>query len=91
VILTPWRNIAGHLARSGPRGLVGGIVSVAAYGIVMWALGHAPMAQVATLREASVLFASLMGVFVLGEPLGRIRLLAAVLIVCGLAIMQLRL
>ncbi len=43
------------------RGLLGGFCSVAAYGIVLWAMTRAPVAAVAALRETSVLFAAIIG------------------------------
>ena len=56
------------------RGLVGGAASLAAYGIVLWAMTRAPVAAVAALRETSVLFAALIGA-VVAE--GGIRIAAA--------------
>jgi drug/metabolite transporter (DMT)-like permease len=49
------------------------------------------MAHVAALRETSVLFAALMGTFLLGETMGWRRILAATTIVSGLLLMNLRL
>ena len=49
------------------RGLVGGALSAAAYGIVLWAMTRAPVAAVAALRETSVIFAALLGAWLLKE------------------------
>ena len=49
------------------RGLVGGGLSAAAYGIVLWAMTRAPVAAVAALRETSVIFAALIGAWLLKE------------------------
>jgi hypothetical protein len=38
------------------------------YAIVAWAMTQAPIAAVATLRETSVVFVTLIGVTLLGEP-----------------------
>ena len=46
------------------------------------------MAHVAALRETSVLFASLIGIFFLGEPSSGRRVAAALVIVCGLVLMN---
>jgi len=46
---------------------------------------------VAAIRETSVLFAALMGTFLLGESFGRRRIVAAALVVVGLLTMNLRL
>jgi drug/metabolite transporter (DMT)-like permease len=49
------------------RGLAGGALSAAAYGIVLWAMTRAPVAAVAALRETSVIFAALIGAWLLKE------------------------
>jgi drug/metabolite transporter (DMT)-like permease len=51
------------------RGLIGGGLSAAAYAISVWAMTKAPVALVASLRETSVLFATLIGVRLLKEHL----------------------
>lgn len=71
------------------RGLVGGFFSVAAYGIVLWAMTRAPVAAVAALRETSVLFAALIGAVLLKEKLGLGRLAGAVGVVLGVAALKL--
>ncbi len=55
--------------------LLGSCASLGAYGIALWAMTRAPVAAVAALRETSVLFAALIGVFMLKE---RFRLQRAV-------------
>jgi drug/metabolite transporter (DMT)-like permease len=70
------------------RGLVGGALSLGSYWIAIWAMTVAPIALVAGLRESSVLFASALGVVVLKEPVLPVRLLAALAIVVGLALMK---
>ena len=54
-------------ASSGCAGLVGGALSAAAYGVVLWAMTRAPVAAVAALRETSVIFAALIGAWLLKE------------------------
>ena len=49
----------------------------------------APIAIVAALRETSVLFGALIAVIVLREPLRAVRIIAAVAIVIGLALIRL--
>ena len=58
-----------------PLALLGACASLGAYGIALWAMTRAPVAAVAALRETSVLFAALIGVFMLKE---RFRLQRAV-------------
>lgn len=67
----------------------GGVMSVVAYGLVIWAMSTAPMAYVSALRETSVLLAAAIGTLLLGEPFGRRRIFAASLVVAGVAIFQL--
>ena len=66
----------------------GGIMAMAAYGLVIWGMSVAPMAYVSALRETSVLLAAAIGTLLLGEPFGRRRMLAAGLVVVGVAILQ---
>ena len=54
-------------------GLIGGGFSAAAYGISLWAMTKAPIALVASLRETSVVFATLIGARLLQEKLTRRR------------------
>jgi len=69
--------------------LGGGVLSVVAYWIALWAMTVAPIALVAAVRETSVLFAAAIGVLVLGEPVVRSRVIAAVLVVAGLVLIRL--
>ena len=65
--------------------IVGGLLSALGYGIVIWAMGRAPLAHVSALRETSVILAAVIGTALLGEPFGRRRILAAVLVAAGTA------
>lgn len=67
-----------------------GTLSAFAYGIVLYALGAGPMADVSALRESSVLFAAMIGALRLKEPFGGGRIAAASAIVAGLIILKLR-
>jgi drug/metabolite transporter (DMT)-like permease len=78
-----------YMRRGWRRGLIGGIGSVAAYGIVLWAMTRAPVAAVAALRETSVLFAALIGGVWLKEGLGFQRLVGAASVVAGVAALKL--
>jgi drug/metabolite transporter (DMT)-like permease len=70
-------------------GLAGGTLQLLSYGIAIWAMTVAPIAIVAALRETSVLFGAALAVFLLKEPLLPARIAAALLIVCGLALIRL--
>jgi drug/metabolite transporter (DMT)-like permease len=65
------------------RGLVGGALSAAAYAVVLWAMTRAPVAAVAALRETSVIFAALIGVWLLKEGHIARRIAGAVTVACG--------
>jgi drug/metabolite transporter (DMT)-like permease len=71
-------------------GLAGGALSFLAYWIAIWAMTVAPIAIVAALRETSVLFGALIAVIILKEPLRLTRIVAAVMIVAGLALIRLQ-
>jgi drug/metabolite transporter (DMT)-like permease len=70
-------------------GLFGGALSVTSYWIVIWAMTVAPIAIVAALRETSVLFAAVISVIILKEQLRPARVIAALMIVFGLALIRL--
>ncbi|MDD9900904.1 MAG: EamA family transporter [Alphaproteobacteria bacterium] len=78
-----------HIKAYWRRGSIGGVVSLIAYGIVLWAMTKAPIAYVSALRETSVLFGGLIAVLFLGEAFKKSRILSATLIVCGVAVMRL--
>lgn len=71
-------------------GLAGGVLSLTAYWIVIWAMTVAPIALVASLRETSVLFGTIIAVIFLKEPLRPIRVAAALLIMAGIAAIRLQ-
>lgn len=61
----------------------GGLASFTSYGIAIWAMARAPVAVVASLRETSILFATVLSILVLKEGVVPARLAATVLIVLG--------
>lgn len=69
-------------------GLTGGASMIGAYGLVLWAVSLAPIAQVAALRETSVVIAALIGHFLFREPFGAKRILASVLVAAGILLLQ---
>jgi drug/metabolite transporter (DMT)-like permease len=76
-------RFAGYLRRHARRALIGGALSAAAYAIALWAMTRAPVALVASLRETSVLFASLIGARLLKERLDRPRWIGIGAVVAG--------
>jgi drug/metabolite transporter (DMT)-like permease len=70
-------------------GLAGGVISLAAYGLVLWAQTRAPLAPVAALRETSSLMGAIIGAVVFKESFGRRRVLAAVVVTVGVVLTNL--
>ena len=70
-------------------GVAGGMVSMCAYGLVLYAKNFAPLGAVSALRETSVIFATLIGYFLLKEGNLKRRLTAAVLMAFGIALIGL--
>jgi drug/metabolite transporter (DMT)-like permease len=69
------------------RGLLGGGLSVLAYGLVLWAQTRAELAPIAALRETSIIAGALIGAVLFKERFGRPRIVAAALVVAGIGLM----
>ena len=76
-----------HIREKWRVGVVSGLMSFSAYSIVLWAITKAPIPYVSALRETSVLFASIIAIVFLGEPVRKTRIISAVLIFAGILIM----
>ncbi|MGH8620119.1 MAG: EamA family transporter [Burkholderiales bacterium] len=68
--------------------VVGAALTIGSYGIVLWAMTVAPVAAVAALRETSVIFAALIGAWLLKEPFGPPRIAGAVLVAAGVLLLR---
>lgn len=79
----------GYMRGRWPLALAGTVASLGSYGIALWAMTQAPVALVAALREVSVLFAAMLGVFLLKEAFGVQRAIGTTLIVAGIAALRL--
>lgn len=64
-----------------------GLISLLAYGIIIYAMASAPLGAVSALRETSVLFAVVLGYLFLGETLTLRIIAACAVIVAGTLIM----
>ena len=82
-------RVAGQLAALGWKGPLAGALSVSGYLIALWAMTALPIAIVTALRETSVVFGALLGVFLLREPLGTRRIAAAAMVAIGAAVITL--
>ncbi|AWN49787.1 EamA family transporter [Methylobacterium terrae] len=65
--------------------LAGGLVSILAYGIVIWAMQSDAMGTVSALRETSVVYAALIGRVFLGESLSPRRIASCLAVAAGAA------
>jgi len=72
------------LAEAG-KAASGGLISLAAYGAIIWALQANAMGAVSALRETSVVFAALLGALFLNERLTGLRIVACCIIAAGAA------
>ncbi|MFE5207546.1 EamA family transporter [Streptomyces sp. NPDC056600] len=68
-------------------GLLGAGLSVAAYGLVLWAQTRGAMAPIAALRESSIIVGAAIGAVFFKERFGMPRMVGAVLMVAGLGLM----
>ncbi|TCO24481.1 EamA-like transporter family protein [Kribbella steppae] len=69
-------------------GLGGGIVSMAAYGLVLWAQTRGTLAAIAALRETSIIFGAIIGAIFFGERFGPRRAIAAAVVVAGIVLIS---
>ncbi|GJE43195.1 DMT family transporter [Methylobacterium soli] len=80
--LRDWRSLV-----RGPRetwvAAGGGIASLTAYGLIIFAMSLGPMGPVSALRETSVVFAALIGRFFLREHLTAHRIAACLVVALG--------
>jgi drug/metabolite transporter (DMT)-like permease len=77
VFALPWAE-AGKAAS-------GGLISLGAYGAIIWAMQTSAMGAVSALRETSVVFAALLGAAFLKERLTGLRIAACCIIAIGAA------
>ncbi|MFF5921806.1 EamA family transporter [Streptomyces flavochromogenes] len=85
-----WTRRAALLPQLRPyagRGLLGAVLSVAAYSLVLWAQTKAPLAPVAALRESSIIVGAAIGALFFKERFGGPRVAAAGLMVAGIGLM----
>ncbi|MET0476278.1 MAG: EamA family transporter [Mycobacterium sp.] len=69
--------------------ITGGVISLAAYAIVLWAQTSGALAPIAALRETSIVFGAIIGALFLGERLGARRAVAAVAVLAGVLLISL--
>ncbi|GAA4608523.1 drug/metabolite transporter (DMT)-like permease [Actinoplanes octamycinicus] len=82
------RKLLAQLRPHRTLGLTGGLLSVGAYGLVLWAQTRGALAPVAALRESSVVIAAVIGVVRFGEPFGRWRIISSILVAAGVVLVS---
>jgi drug/metabolite transporter (DMT)-like permease len=68
-------------------GLLGAVLSMTAYGLVLWAQTRATLAPIAALRESSIIVGAAIGAVFFKERFGAPRIAAAGLMVAGIGLM----
>ncbi len=71
------------------RLMVAGLVGVPSYALVLWAMSFSQVSYVIATRQVSVVIGVLLGIWLLGERQGRIRLMASLLICAGVVMIGL--
>jgi drug/metabolite transporter (DMT)-like permease len=82
------RTILEGIRASWRSGITGGLISVIAYTIVLWAQTRGALAAVSALRETGVIVGVAIGWICFAEPLGRRRLAAAGAVVVGIVLLS---
>ncbi|QKF82351.1 DMT family transporter [Halarcobacter ebronensis] len=76
------------ITKNSKLALSGGLFSFTAYSLVIWAFTMAPIPLVTALRETSIVFALLLGVFVLKERLDLVKLFASITTLIGAGLLK---
>ena len=91
LVLLAWQRGRAPFAQLQRRwlpSLFGSVLTVGSYGIVLWAMTVAPIPAVAALRETSVIFAALLGAWLLKERMGLWRISGAMLVTLGAVVIR---
>jgi drug/metabolite transporter (DMT)-like permease len=77
------RQVAGHVLAQWPKGALGGACTFASYSLALWAMTKSPIASVAALRETSIVFSTLLAIFVLRERITTLRYVSIAVVTAG--------
>jgi drug/metabolite transporter (DMT)-like permease len=77
------RQLFFRMAGVWKKSILGGACTFASYGIALWAMTVSPVALVAALRETSILFGTVLSIFILKERVTWVRGLSIALIAAG--------
>lgn len=79
-----WRRVARHALPAVPIA----VASVASYLLILWVLSGAPVAPAAALRDTSAIFALIIAIVWLNEPIGRLQILAILLAAAAVPLLR---
>ncbi len=68
-------------------GILAGILSILSYGIVIWSMKFIEIAYVSSIRETSIVIATLIGFFILGEKQAKRRVAPSLFVLGGIIIL----
>ena len=68
-------------------GLIGGAISLLAYGLVLWSQTQGALAPISALRETSIIIGALIGTVVFHERFGRVRVVASAFAAAGIILL----
>ena len=68
-------------------GVAFGILAPLAYGLAVWCMQFLPIAYVSSIREISIIFAALSGLFLLKEKTASKRIIPSIFVVIGISIL----
>ncbi len=68
-------------------GISAGILAILSYGLVVWSMQHLEIAYVSSIRETSIVIATLIGFFLLREKQAKKRIIPALLVLGGITIL----
>tara|TARA_Y100001970_G_scaffold57759_1_gene73191 strand:+ start:149 stop:991 length:843 start_codon:yes stop_codon:yes gene_type:complete len=68
-------------------GLAFGILAPLAYGLAVWCMQYLPIAYVSSIRETSIIFATVMGLFILKENTASKRIGPSIFVVIGISLL----
>jgi drug/metabolite transporter (DMT)-like permease len=82
------RRVMAEASRFWRAGLAGGVLTLLAYGLVLWAQTQGALAPIAALRETSVIVGAIIGAIWFHERFGRQRIVAATLVTLGIVVLE---
>ena len=72
-------------------GILAGVIAIISYGIVVWSMQFIEIAYVSSIRETSIIFATLFSFLILDEKRAKNRVFPAVLVVIGISVVYFQL